>query len=502
MWVFFCTNTNEHNGITSTVTNAINKGSVTGNNAYGFGNIVTNLNWVVSMGTLSGAGCESFAEVGTIYSAFTLSTLCFTLLYGETFSRSSNGYYYTTDDYIRVDDAMNEGALRWQQNMVWNTELDLLNAIVVRIGPPVNGTVYVRLGDAFQIVPTIRRESFDKYVLVNRESWIVLVNESIITRDLDVALCFKLSVSGILNTTIHVEYGTRFSNIPKLEPYLSKAFSIFDLNDRRTTYDENTTMDKHMSIVIAQDIIVFSIGRPVNKTLCAISGTTLNEVAIALNITYDGFKVVDRDSWTEIDKNTMIYNDIDIALCHELKLNGLKNYTALIEHGLLFSEVNVIEPYLNNKYAIIDSNDSTIVYNLNTTVVEDMNVIVKKTGRVVIEIEGVEGSDVDVDEIIRVIEGATGDGVHVISVDIVYDDDRKVTQVTVIVDNEESARDVVNAVDILDKGEGCGAGVLCRRGRVYVEGEELDVSGSSLFSLSITVLALTLTNVLFMIISS
>ena len=471
--------------ITYIVHNSINKGTMTGNNVYGISNAGTLLNNVVSMGELSGSTCLHYPTSATSTSSYYLSSVCPSSTHGIPFTKDSDGLYYTTSENKRVDKALNEESTRVQYGMLWDTELNLFNALHVYFGLPVNRLAYVKPGDTFKMACDAINQQLDEYVTVNRNTWTVLVNETIIVGDLDVALCFNLTLNGVLDTTKQVEYETLFSNVNVLEPFLNERYAIIDSNDNTTMYDENTIMKEHMTIIVAKKMYV-SIGRPMNKTLYMMNGTTLNDVANTLNTTFEGFVTIDRKTWTAIDNTTMIENDIDIALCHELTLNGMMNSTLMIEHGTSFSEIEVLEPFMNKSYAIVDANNKTTVYNLNTTVNEDMYVMIKKTGRVVIEIEGVEKSDVDVVEIIRVIEGATGGGVHVIDVDVVYDDDGKVTQVTVVVVGEESARDVVNAVEILDKGDGCGVGVLCRRGRVFVEGEKLDVSGSPLFFLSTT----------------
>lgn len=486
---FFCTSENSYDGFLSNVHNSVNKGTLTGDYAYGSTNIVSSLNNVVSMGTLTGkSSCWSLPQQGTINDAYLLVGVCNTILSGTLFTKGSDGFYYTEYFNKSMDEELNKVSTTMQYGMVWDTELNLFNAIRVVFGSPTNRFVYVKPCDTLRTAYDILNKLTDELIPVNRSTWDVLMEETIIERDLYVAFCFTLKISGVLSTTILVEFETMFSDVEVLKPYLNERYVVFNASNEDIIYHGNTPMDKSMSIIVARQLVV-SIGRPVNRTLHVMNGTTVNAIASTLGITTEDFIIVDRKTYNIISNTTMIESDTDIALCHELTLVGLMNSTLIIEHETTFSEIKTLEPYLNKKHAVIDSKDNSIVYNLNTSVIRDMDVIIKKTGRVVIEIEGVDESEVDVGEIIRVIEGATG-GVHVIGVDVVYDENGKVTQVTVIVDGEESARDVVDAVEVIDKGEGCGAGILCRRGRVFVEGDELDMSCSPLFPLSITIFAL------------
>lgn len=371
----FCVSEKSSTGVQTSVTNCINKGMLTGNNVFGLANKGAGIIGYVSMGTLTGrSSCQSFIPNGGFIMGFQLEGICTGSTDGTFFKKNSDGLYYTSDENKRVDEELNVFSTMMQLGRIWDTELNLFDALRVMIGNPVNKTVFMRPGDKFQNVSEIGNVPLYEYVSVDRSTWNVLTNESIIEKDMDVAICVTLSVSGALEASFVVEYETPFSGIRELEPFLNK------------------------------------------------------------------------------------------------------------------------------KYVIYDSRDANVVYNEKTIMENDTSVVITKVERVVIEVDGVEETEVDVKEIIRVIEGAT-EGVRVIGVDVVRDDDGKVTKVTVIVSGEEAAQEVVNAVEAIEKGEGCGAGVLCRRGRVYVEGEELDTSGCMFLDTPKTVFGFAMVILFFMILS-
>lgn len=442
----YWTNEKNNEGVTSYVYNSINKGTLTGNYAFGITNIATSLKNVVSMGILTGtSSCQIFANSITPISSYFLDTACNSPTNGIQFRKGSDGLYYTTNDNKQVDEELNYNSTNEQYGMIWDTELNLINAIRVNFGSPINKLAYVKPGDNFKMACDIIKKPIDDFISVNRKTWNIFVDENIIEEDLDVALCFNLTVSGVLNKINYVEYETLFSKIEILKPYLNEKYGLIDTDSNTTIYDENTIMNKHMSIIVVQKMAV-SIGRPVNKTTYVINGTTLNDAFNTLNITFESFKIVDRKTWTEIDNNTKIDKDTDIALCHGLTLSGLKKSTLLIEHGVPFSEIDILEPYLNEKYALIDSNNYTIVYNLNTTIVEDMEVMVKKLNILETEFEFEEkGGDVDIDQVKKDIEDLMKDKGKIVT-DVTVkekEDNRLVILVTVVEEDTDDAADAL-----------------------------------------------------------
>ena len=248
----YYTTDNLNTTITYIVHNSINKGTMTGKEVYGISNTATLLNNVVSMGTLSGSSCLHFPTSATSASSYYLSSVCPSSTNGIPFTKGSDGFYHTKGGNKRVDNALNEESTRVQYGMLWDTGLNLISAIRVIFGSPINRVAYVKPGDTFKMACDVINQQLDGYVTVNRNTWTVLVNETIIVGDLDVALCFNLTLKGVLDTTKQVEYETLFSKVNVLEPFLNERYAIIDSNDNTTMYDENTIIDKHMTIIVVK----------------------------------------------------------------------------------------------------------------------------------------------------------------------------------------------------------------------------------------------------------
>lgn len=96
----------------------------------------------------------------------------------------------------------------------------------------------------------------------------------------------------------------------------------------------------------------------------------------------------------------------------------------------------------------------------------------------VIDVDDVTVSDVDADTVVRIISEITGVDSGSLTVDVIVDEDGRVTQIIVAVDGGETvARVVSDAVNDIDKGAGCQAGVLCRSRYARLETDTLSFSG-------------------------
>ena len=97
----------------------------------------------------------------------------------------------------------------------------------------------------------------------------------------------------------------------------------------------------------------------------------------------------------------------------------------------------------------------------------------------IIDVDDVTVSDVDADSVIRIISEITGVDSGSLVIDVVADEDGRVTQIIVAVDGDETvARTVSDAVNDLDKSARCKAGVLCRSRFARLETDTLSFSGA------------------------
>ena len=114
--------------------------------------------------------------------AYQLRGICTGSTDGTFFKKNSDGLYYTSDENKRVDEELNVFSTMMQLGRIWDTELNLFDALRVMIGNPVNKTVFMRPGDKFQNVSEIGNVPLYEYVSVDRSTWNVLTNESIIEK--------------------------------------------------------------------------------------------------------------------------------------------------------------------------------------------------------------------------------------------------------------------------------------------------------------------------------
>lgn len=430
----------------SEVYNTINKGDISGKNGFGIANIVSKARGVISMGQLSSATNQPFwsSEVGEF--KYGLKRICNGCKESETFEKVGE-FYLKTDNRRWMDEEMSEVSITGQYGMLWNKDLDMFYALFLGMGPPVNHTMFARPGEKLQTAFDILNFSFDppleSFTIVNRSSWEILVNESTIESETNIAFCFNLTVNGVENITeLFVEYQTPISQTKELSHFFNERYEVIDSNDNTIIY-ENTIMNDHMSITVIRKMAVI-LGNPIEREIYVMKGTKLHDVAKEFGI-IDNFIMVDRSSWNVLNSSMLINDDVDIALCHELVTSGELNETMNVEHGTLFSNIPELSQFLNNSYAIFDSNNNTI-YNESTALTSNTSVKIKKVNVLETEFEfDGKSEDVDLDRVKKDIEDLMKDNGNIIKDIIVKEteNNRLVVLVTVVDDDTHDAADAL-----------------------------------------------------------
>ena len=79
-------------------------------------------------------------------------------------------------------------------------------------------------------------------------------------------------------------------------------------------------------------------------------------------------------------------------------------------------------------------------------------------------------------------------------VDVVLDEEGKVTEIIIIVEDESSANTIFEVINGIDMGSGCSGGVLCRKRNAYVEGNTPSCASISFLSTTLILLSFILLN--------
>lgn len=169
-------------------------------------------------------------------------------------------------------------------------------------------------------------------------------------------------------------------------------------------------------------------------------------------------------------------------LSHAMRISvrsETKNVTSHAKFGTRLSTFSSLRPYLDKaQYTVREREPPYAVVRPDMRLTRIMSVAVTRLPRAVIELEPTNSSAVNESDIIRSISDITGIDSNDIIVEVVQNEDGETTIIYVFVRDEDTAQAVAAAMDSLEKGDACSAGVLFRRTRVSADGEPLSFSGA------------------------
>lgn len=108
-------------------------------------------------------------------------------------------------------------SLKKKYRKVWSNLLDLVDAIHVTVGAPINKIVSVQEGDIFEYVANYSKFSFDDFYPVECGNWTNVTIKQPVVADMDIALCHKVILSGPYFDILLIEHGNLLSEIPQIK---------------------------------------------------------------------------------------------------------------------------------------------------------------------------------------------------------------------------------------------------------------------------------------------
>ena len=243
--------------------------------------------------------------------------------------------------------------------------------------------------------------------------------------------------------------------------------------DAKWTYDLSLTTN-HLSVIV---------GNPVFGDIIIDGLNPLGHLQKLCGLFMGSCTIFDNQTNQPIHDSSSIQNGTSVSFFSTVVLNGLVSETILVEYGTMMKDIQQLQPFMNNDFSFVNSSNKNQVFTNMTCVLHDMEITVIKNTRVVVEIDPTD--DVNITDVINTIIGIINvDPGHII-VDVVRNDDGKVTIIAITVVDEETAITIVDTINSIDTGDGCDVGVLCRRKRAYVGVETLSLSCSHLSFVSL-----------------
>lgn len=233
--------------------------------------------------------------------------------------------------------------------------------------------------------------------------------------------------------------------------------------------------------------IKVTVGAPVGMILPRARGDTWKHIGSLFKDTIKNAIPVYARNNALLDVNTELQTDTDVALVYVVMTSGALDKMWFLFYGTRLGEITDLKPFLNNDYAIFNQNDKTFC-DENTAVTDRMQLYVYWKPRVVIEIPKTDRDTINPSEVADAINKISGVSKGRFTV-VVPDDEQTVTRIIIVAVDNKSANDIADAINQLEKGDECTAGILCKSKRSFVVEE---MSGASTRTISKAV-ALTFT---------
>ena len=160
--------------------NSINKGDISGTNAYGISTKVTYAFGVVSMGNAKGTvnSHSLWSDSAGIENIYVLDKTCNNCQSATQITKNAAGEYVIVGSNQRVDTVLNQISIDKQFGIIWTQELDLTNAVRVILDAPINKIVYLLPGSTIETVLTIHPFDIETLVPFNFQGLIRCKSET------------------------------------------------------------------------------------------------------------------------------------------------------------------------------------------------------------------------------------------------------------------------------------------------------------------------------------
>ena len=387
----------------------------------------------------------------------------------EMFERSRNdGLYKVVESGKCVDVILNNQTK--SDDAKWMFDLSLsTNYLNVITGEPVNRKLLVDAVNPFDSLVSLCGVFMDGCTIIDNKTKRPIRYSSSIKNGSDISFCYQVVVSGIIKGSYYVEMGTQMKDIEALSLYFDEQYAVMGVSGgTKVMYNSTSVVNKNINIEIVKRLRV-TFGKPYDIIVYVNPGGSFGEIEKEYGLQLDEFVFIVNYSEIVLTKSSVIETDIDLDVFCNVTFSGVFMISTIVEYGSTLGEIDKVQPFWNDGFSLLDPTNKTKVYSTMTSVLHNMEIAIVKNTRVIIVIDPVD--DVSTSDIVSSISTIVNVDPGQIIVDVVRNDDGQVTEITVIVRDEETASTIVDTINSIDTGSGCGVGVLCRRKQAFIEVE-------------------------------
>ena len=318
----YCSDESVHNH-QFIVSNCVNKGNISGKDVYGIASIISEGNIIISLGSIDSTQknfsiCRYGYELSHLYvyegiTAKTEQNVEILVYKGSAWQDC----FCTVTGRFCVNDNLNKEAIQKQYGKVWTSLLDLVDAMYVTVGAPVNRPVYVQEGDTFEAVAQYGEFSFDDYYPVDRSNWHIVTNTQHVEAGMDIALCHKVILSGDPPRDWFGEHGQPLSSVPEINRLClgSDRIVLVDSSDDSVVYGLDHIIERDLNVT-AMEMCSVQIGEPINNTFDVFVNASYGSISSLLEYLQNPrFLVFEGDnSSTVLKENTPVLGDSFVTI--------------------------------------------------------------------------------------------------------------------------------------------------------------------------------------------
>ena len=282
-----------------------------------------------------------------------------------------------------------------------------------------------------------------------------------------------VEVSGLFDKLLMTGIGMKLNEVGNLSFYLDREDIVVVSSDTevRVVYDNTQIVTRNMSVIVWRGVEV-TIGSPVNEKKKVKEGDTFFQISGIFGFLMDDFVVISKDTGDIFDRSSTINKDTVLGLYHNVSVSGVISGTYVVEDGHGLGTMKELEGFWNNNFTLFNGTKNGDALTRTTPIVKNTLITISKNTRVIVDMK-----PTDVFDTRGVVETLVGHGVvesgEVVFVEIDLDGKGRVEKIVVTLRNEDVGNRVVDWINGIETGDGCGYGALCNRVRAYMENDGL-----------------------------
>ena len=210
---------------------------------------------------------ELVHKLNMIISVSGLFDVLFVVESGTPLGRVGNlSLYFNNEEYGVVSEKDDTMIVHNSAHLV-SRNMDLIVGRLVKmsVGSPINKSEIIIGGKTLEWLAHLFSFSFDDFIVVDGNTYLVLNKSTMIERDTTLKLCHIVNISGSFNNTYIVEHGTKLGEISGIDGFWNSQFTVLNTRDGSKVCKRETGVLSDMELRIVKGTRVVVEITPTNE---------------------------------------------------------------------------------------------------------------------------------------------------------------------------------------------------------------------------------------------